>query len=76
MLRFVPAERSRLATCAAALPGDLIIVSNEVAMGLVPAYPLGCAFRDVVGRANQDLDQKAKEVCLPAAGIQMTPTGS
>lgn len=72
----VRAEVEALAACTAKLSGDLVIVSNEVGMGLVPPYPLGRAFRDVAGRANQDLAQKADEVYLLVAGIPMTLKGS
>lgn len=48
-----------------------IIVSNEVGLGLVPAYPLGRVYRDVLGRANQQLAQAADQVVLMVAGIPM-----
>lgn len=46
-----------------------IIVSNEVGMGLVPRSDLGRRFRDVAGRANQILAERASEVYLLVAGI-------
>jgi len=46
----------------------LIVVSNEVGMGLVPPYPLGRLFRDLLGRANQSLAAGAEEVYLMVAG--------
>jgi len=48
---------------------SLIIVSNEVGMGVVPPYPAGRVYRDVLGRANQALAQKADRVYLLLAGI-------
>ncbi len=65
-----------LAACAQQLTADLIIVSNEVGLGLAPAYPLGRAFRDIVGRANQALAQRADEIYFLAAGIPMILKGS
>lgn len=47
----------------------LIVVSNEVGMGLVPPYPLGRAFRDLLGSANRRLALAADEVYLMVAGI-------
>jgi adenosylcobinamide kinase/adenosylcobinamide-phosphate guanylyltransferase len=47
----------------------LLVVSNEVGMGLVPAYDLGRAYRDLLGRANQDLASQADEVYLMVAGL-------
>ncbi len=46
-----------------------VIVSNEVGMGLVPPYPMGRAYRDLLGRANQLLAQRADAVYLMVAGI-------
>ena len=50
-------------------PASVIVVSNEVGMGLVPPYPSGRAFRDLVGWANQRLAILASEVYLVVAGI-------
>lgn len=47
----------------------LIVVSNEVGMGLVPPYPQGRIYRDALGRANQQLAQAATEVVLMVAGL-------
>lgn len=51
--------------------GELIVVSNEVGMGVVPPYDLGRAYRDILGRANQILARHADEVQLLVAGIPM-----
>ena len=50
---------------------DLIVVSNEVGLGVVPPYELGRAYRDILGRANQILARHADEVQLLVAGIPM-----
>jgi len=47
----------------------LVVVSNEVGMGVVPPYPLGRAYRDFLGRANQHLARRADRVLLLVAGI-------
>jgi adenosylcobinamide kinase/adenosylcobinamide-phosphate guanylyltransferase len=47
---------------------DWILVSNEVGMGLVPPYPLGRLYRDLLGKANQRLVSLADEVYLMIAG--------
>ena len=48
-----------------------IIVSNEVGMGVVPAYKLGRTYRDLLGRANQAAAAAAGEVIFMIAGIPM-----
>jgi adenosylcobinamide kinase/adenosylcobinamide-phosphate guanylyltransferase len=50
---------------------DLIVVTNEVGLGIVPAIPLGRVFRDALGRANQALAAAADEVYLLVAGIPL-----
>ncbi len=46
-----------------------IIVSNEAGMGVVPAYPSGRLFRDLLGRANQRVAEAADRVYWMIAGL-------
>lgn len=50
---------------------ELLVVSNEVGLGVVPPYELGRAYRDILGRANQILARHADDVQLLVAGIPM-----
>jgi adenosylcobinamide kinase/adenosylcobinamide-phosphate guanylyltransferase len=52
-----------------AIPARWLIVSNEIGQGVVPPYPAGRLFRDLLGWANQRLAQKADEVIWMVAGI-------
>jgi adenosylcobinamide kinase/adenosylcobinamide-phosphate guanylyltransferase len=52
-----------------------IVVSNEVGSGVVPAYPLGRAFRDLLGIANQDVAARADRVYWMVAGIPVVVKG-
>ena len=47
----------------------LLIVTNEVGLGIVPPYPLGRLYRDTLGYVNQRLAQAADRVYLMVAGI-------
>ncbi len=47
----------------------LIVVTNEVGLGIVPAYPLGRLYRDTLGYVNQQLARAADRVYLMVAGI-------
>ncbi|MGQ9717635.1 MAG: bifunctional adenosylcobinamide kinase/adenosylcobinamide-phosphate guanylyltransferase [Anaerolineae bacterium] len=67
----VTAELEELLTVCAAHRADLIVVSNEVGMGLVPPYPMGRVYRDVLGRANQWLAGRAEQVIFMVAGLPM-----
>jgi adenosylcobinamide kinase / adenosylcobinamide-phosphate guanylyltransferase len=49
----------------------LIVVSNEVGMALVPEYPLGRQYRDVLGRANQLLARASTQAFFIVAGIPL-----
>ncbi len=68
-------EVEEIAACARELDTTLIVVSNEVGMGVVPPYELGRAYRDLLGRANQALARDADRVILMVAGIPMTIKG-
>jgi adenosylcobinamide kinase / adenosylcobinamide-phosphate guanylyltransferase len=63
------AEISSLMELIASTPAGWIVVSNEVGLGLVPPYPLGRLYRDLLGRANQQLAARADEVLWMVAGI-------
>jgi len=57
------AEKARLS------PAHVIIVTNEVGQGVVPAFQLGRVYRDLAGWANQIIADRADEVYLVVAGI-------
>jgi adenosylcobinamide kinase / adenosylcobinamide-phosphate guanylyltransferase len=65
----VDAEITSLIAAAHARDLTLIVVTNEVGMGIVPAYPLGRTYRDLLGRANQLIAAAAAEVYLLVCGI-------
>jgi adenosylcobinamide kinase / adenosylcobinamide-phosphate guanylyltransferase len=47
----------------------VVLVSNEVGLGIVPESPLGRIFRDVAGRTHQRLAAEADEVYFAAMGL-------
>jgi adenosylcobinamide kinase/adenosylcobinamide-phosphate guanylyltransferase len=47
----------------------LVVVTNEVGLGIVPAYTLGRIYRDVLGLVNQRLACAAGRVYLMVAGL-------
>lgn len=63
------AELDALLATYRAGQASFVVVSNEVGLGLVPPYPLGRAYRDLLGRANQRLAAAADEVYLLIAGL-------
>lgn len=50
---------------------DLILVTNELGMGVVPAYKMANYFRDIAGRMNQRVGAAADEVYFVVSGIEM-----
>ncbi len=53
----------------------MIVVSNEVGTGMAPLTPLGRAFRDLVGQANQTLAAAADRAILMVAGLPLVLKG-
>jgi adenosylcobinamide kinase/adenosylcobinamide-phosphate guanylyltransferase len=61
----------RLVRTCARLTGSVILVSNEVGMGIVPDNPAARRFRDLAGRCNQSMAGAADEVVLVSCGIPL-----
>jgi adenosylcobinamide kinase/adenosylcobinamide-phosphate guanylyltransferase len=64
-------EISELCGALREAAGPVVLVSNEVGMGLVPETPLGRLFRDAAGRLNQDVAALADRVVFVAAGLPL-----
>jgi len=58
-----------LLAAAAERPCPVILVTNEVGLGLVPETSLGRAFRDIAGRIHQRAAARAAEVYLAVLGM-------
>lgn len=58
-----------LVTTLAQLPGNIIFVSNEVSMGIVPMGEVNRQFIDHAGRLHQRLAAVCDKVTLMVAGI-------
>jgi len=70
-------ERASLLEALPALPGCVILVSNEVGMGIVPMGELTRRFGDEAGRLHQDVARVCDRVTFMAAGLPLVlkPTG-
>lgn len=58
-------------SAAAALYAPMVIVSDEVGLGLVPESRDGRRFRDLLGLANQRVAAAAEEVYLCVSGVPL-----
>jgi adenosylcobinamide kinase/adenosylcobinamide-phosphate guanylyltransferase len=54
---------------------SVVLVSNEVGSGVVPAYPLGRRYRDLLGEINQSVARVADDVVLMVAGLPLALKG-
>ncbi len=64
-------EARRLTRFLAVAKYPVVLVSNEVGLGLVPETPLGRAFRDAQGRLNQVVAAAVPNVVFIAAGLPL-----
>lgn len=73
--KILAAEIDDFISCFKDLNCDLILVTNEVGLGLVPEYPLSRFYRDALGRVNQALGRAADEVYFVTCGVPMKIKG-
>jgi adenosylcobinamide kinase/adenosylcobinamide-phosphate guanylyltransferase len=64
-------ETSALLAALPTLPGELILVANEVGLGIVPDNALARRFRDEAGRYNQAVAALCERVTFVAAGLPL-----
>ena len=64
-------ERAALLDALARLPGDIVLVSNEVGWGVVGADAATRRFVDELGRLGQDVAQVCDRVTLVACGLPL-----
>ena len=69
-------ERDALLDCLADLPGEIIFVSNETGLGVVPLGELTRRYVDEAGWLHQALAERCQRVVFTVAGLPMTLKGS
>ncbi len=65
-------ERTALLHSLPDLQARLILVANEVGLGIVPDNPLARRFRDEAGRLHQSIAAQVEQVLFLAAGLPLT----
>lgn len=73
--RNVTAEGERLTAALDRLAGPVVLVSNEIGLGIVPDNRMARAFRDHAGRLHQAIAAMAEEVYFVAAGLPLKMKG-
>ncbi len=65
-------ERQALLELLPELPGRIILVSNEVGMGIVPLGEINRRFQDEQGRLNQAVATRVEDATFMAAGLPLS----
>jgi adenosylcobinamide kinase/adenosylcobinamide-phosphate guanylyltransferase len=71
----IQGEVARLCTTVAGLDTSVVLVANEVGLGIVPESPMGRRFRDLAGWTNQQMAMVCEQVVLVAAGLPLRLKG-
>lgn len=73
--RDIDTEADALCTILADTPARVVLVANEVGLGIVPDNALARRFRDEAGKLNQRVAALADHVVFVAAGLPMILKG-
>lgn len=71
----LPAQTAMLLEAIEGSPGPLVLVGNEIGLGVIPLGREVRAFVDALGRLNQEVAQACERVTLMAAGLPLTLKG-
>ncbi len=71
----IQAEVARLRQTVGGLTASVVLVANEVGLGIVPESPMGRRFRDLAGWTNQQMALVCRQVVLVAAGLPLRLKG-
>ena len=68
-------EAEAVTTVAGRRAAPVVVVTNEVGLGIVPATPIGRAYRDLLGQVNSTFVERADRAALVVAGrlLQLHP---
>jgi len=69
-------ETERMLAAARKHPGEVIMVTNEVGLGIVPDNKQARLYRDLIGRCNQCVGVAADRVFLVSCGIPLQIKGT
>ena len=72
----LPQERDALLDCLDQLPGQVLLVSNETGLGVVPLGELTRRYVDEAGLLHQALAERCQRVVFTVAGLPMTLKGA
>jgi adenosylcobinamide kinase / adenosylcobinamide-phosphate guanylyltransferase len=72
----VEQEIAKLEAALTAATAPVVLVANEVGLGIVPEFPLGRRFRDLQGMLNQRMAARADRVVLMVAGLPLAVKGT
>jgi adenosylcobinamide kinase/adenosylcobinamide-phosphate guanylyltransferase len=73
--RDIRLEFQALADCLGVMIAPVVLVSNEVGLGVVPENRMARDFRDHAGRLHQQVASIAREVYFIAAGLPLKMKG-
>ena len=71
----IQGEVARLSQAVVKLSVSVVLVANEVGLGIVPESPLGRRFRDLAGWTNQQMALVCGQVVFVAAGLPLRLKG-